>query len=125
MRFLLSRFCLNYFGMLVNTPRMVLHGILNGVILFFLALKWAASTTLLKDFIWLVGWFVCFFPALQIVHIGKVVLMFKNKGRWSVLLKILKGPFIIYIYIQQLVHDNIGSCLLGNNCVCITFVGTT
>lgn len=57
MRFLLSRFCLNYFGMLVNTPRMVLHGILNGVILFFLALKWAASTTLLKDFIWLVGWF--------------------------------------------------------------------
>lgn len=77
MRFLLSRFCLNYFGMLVNTPRMVLRGILNGVILFFLALKWPASTTLLK----LVDLFVCFFPALQIVRVGKVVLMFKNKGR--------------------------------------------
>lgn len=76
----------------MNSTGMVLPSVLNGVVLFFLAFKWHASTTFLKDF------YLVSVPALQVVHISKVVLMFKNKGRWSDLLIVLKGHFNIYLH---------------------------
>lgn len=76
----------------MSTSRVVLHSILNGVVLFFLTFRWHAGTTVWKDF------YLVSVPVLQVVHISKVVLMFKNKRQRSGLLKVLKGLFNLYLH---------------------------
>lgn len=57
----------------VNTSRAVLRSILKEVVLFSLTFRWHAGTTVWKDF------YLVSVPALQVVPISKVVLMYKNR----------------------------------------------
>lgn len=104
----------------VNTSRVVLCSILNEVVLFFLTFRWHAGTTVWKNF------YLVSVPALQVVSISKVVLSWclKTEDSDQVSLKFWSTS-LIYIYIPLFVQENFGSCLLGHNCVCLTFVGKT